>query len=85
MDPLTRITTLRDEIRYHEERYYVLDAPEITDDAFDLLMRELQALEREHPDLITPDSPTQRVAGRPDAGVSDGRAFLADAQPGQRL
>jgi DNA ligase (NAD+) len=65
MDPLTRINELRAEIRYHEERYYVLNDPEITDDAFDALVKELEALERSHPDLVTPDSPTQRVAGRP--------------------
>jgi DNA ligase (NAD+) len=65
MDPLTRINELRAEIRHHEERYYVLDDPEITDDAFDALVKELEALERAHPDLVTPDSPTQRVAGRP--------------------
>jgi len=64
MDPLTRIARLRDEIRHHEERYYVLSDPEISDEAFDALIRELEALEREHPDLVTSDSPTQRVAGR---------------------
>jgi DNA ligase (NAD+) len=64
VDPLARINQLRDEIRHHEERYYVHADPEISDEAFDLLLRELEALEREHPDLITPDSPTQRVAGR---------------------
>lgn len=64
MDPLDRINQLRDEIRHHEERYYVLSDPEITDDVFDRLVRELEALERAHPDLVTPDSPTQRVAGR---------------------
>jgi len=68
MDPVTRINQLRDRIRYHEDRYYVHDDPVITDAAFDALMRELEALEREHPDLVTPDSPTQRVAGRPIEG-----------------
>jgi DNA ligase (NAD+) len=68
MDPLTRINELRDQIRYHEERYYVLADPEITDDAFDALVRDLEALEREHPNLVTADSPTQRVAGRPVEG-----------------
>jgi DNA ligase (NAD+) len=68
MNPAERITTLRDEIRRHEDRYYVLNDPEITDDAFDALVKELEALEREHPDLVTPDSPTQRVAGRPVEG-----------------
>jgi DNA ligase (NAD+) len=65
MDPLTRIEQLRQEIRHHEERYYVYDAPEISDAAFDALVLELVRLEAAHPDLVTPDSPTQRVAGRP--------------------
>lgn len=65
MDPLQRIEALRARIRHHEERYYVHADPEISDAEFDRLMRELEALEREHPDLVTPDSPTQRVAGRP--------------------
>ena len=68
MDPRTRIEALRQQIRSHEERYYVLNDPEITDAAFDALMHELQALEGEHPDLVTPDSPTQRVGGRPTQG-----------------
>ncbi len=68
MDPLTRINELRQQIRYHEERYYVLSDPEISDAAFDGLVKELEALEEQHPDLVTPDSPTQRVAGRPTQG-----------------
>ena len=68
MDPLTRIKELRDEIRHHEELYYVHSAPEISDAEFDRLVRELERLEEEHPDLVTPDSPTQRVAGRPTQG-----------------
>jgi DNA ligase (NAD+) len=64
MDPLSRIDELRREIRHHEERYYIHNDPEIADDTFDALIKELEALEREHPDLVTPDSPTQRVAGR---------------------
>src|SRR5919109_5451270 len=68
MDPIARINELRDAIRHHEERYYVHNDPEITDDAFDALVKELEALEAEHPDLVTPDSPTQRVAGRPVEG-----------------
>ena len=59
------IEKLRDEIRYHENRYYILDDPEISDSEFDRLMRRLQDLEREHPELVTPDSPTQRVGGAP--------------------
>ena len=65
MDPLNRINQLRQEIRYHEERYYIHNAPDISDDEFDRLLHELERLEAEHPDLVTPDSPTQRVAGRP--------------------
>ncbi len=63
-----QIELLRDRIRYHEERYYVLDDPEISDAEFDALMRRLDELEAIHLDLITPDSPTQRVAGRPVEG-----------------
>ena len=64
MDPLDRINQLRDLIRHHEERYYVHADPEISDAEFDRLLHELEALEARHPDLVTPDSPTQRVAGR---------------------
>jgi DNA ligase (NAD+) len=63
-----RILQLRDEIRRHEELYYVHATPEISDTDFDQLMRELQALETAHPELVTPDSPTQRVGGRPVEG-----------------
>ncbi len=59
------IEKLRKEIRYHEHRYYVLNDPEISDFEFDKLMRRLHDLEREHPDLVTSDSPTQRVGGQP--------------------
>src|SRR3970282_941037 len=64
MDPSSRIDDLRRLIRHHEERYYVANQPEIADAEFDDLMRELQQLEAEHPSLVTPDSPTQRVSGR---------------------
>src|SRR5579884_935180 len=56
---------LREQIRHHNYRYYVLDSPEITDAEYDALMRRLEALEREHPELLTPDSPTQRVGAAP--------------------
>src|SRR3954468_17262431 len=59
---------LREQLRYHENRYYVLDDPEISDAEYDLLMRELKALEEKHPELITPESPTQRVGGKPREG-----------------
>jgi DNA ligase (NAD+) len=64
LDPATRIEELRRQIRYHEDRYYVESQPEITDAEFDELLRELRNLERDHPDLVTIDSPTQRVGGR---------------------
>ncbi len=64
-DPSSRAEALRQLIDYHDYRYYVLDDPEIPDTEYDRLFRELQALEAAHPDLITPESPTQRVGGRP--------------------
>src|SRR5690349_3353842 len=63
-----KIDALREKIRYHEHRYYVLDNPEISDAEFDRLMNELKKLEAERPDLVTPDSPTQRVGGKPREG-----------------
>jgi len=63
-----KIDALRDKIRQHEYRYYVLDDPEISDAEFDKLMEQLKHLEAEHPDLIMPDSPTQRVGGKPREG-----------------
>jgi DNA ligase (NAD+) len=64
-DMQKKIDALRDKIRHHEHRYYVLDNPEISDAEFDKLMDELIALETEHPELLTADSPTQRVGGKP--------------------
>src|SRR6202140_3717907 len=64
-----KIEALRDKIRHHEYRYFVLDDPEISDAEFDQLMIQLKKLEAEHPALITPDSPTQRVGGKPREGV----------------
>jgi DNA ligase (NAD+) len=63
-----KIEALREKIRHHEYLYYVLDNPELTDAQFDKLMNELKRLEAEHPELITPDSPTQRVGGKPREG-----------------
>ncbi len=60
-----RIDALREQIRYHDRKYYVEAAPEISDVEYDRLLRELQDLERAHPDLITPDSPTQRIGDAP--------------------
>jgi DNA ligase (NAD+) len=63
-----KIESLRDKIRHHESLYYILDSPEISDAEFDKLMQQLKQLETEHPDLITSDSPTQRVGGKPREG-----------------
>jgi DNA ligase (NAD+) len=60
-----KIEKLRTEIRHHDQLYYVLDKPAISDQAYDKLFRALHALEKEHPELVTPDSPTQRVGGEP--------------------
>ena len=62
-----RAQTLRDELETHNYRYYVLDTPTVSDAEYDALFRELQALEAAHPALVTPDSPTQRVGGKPAA------------------
>ena len=70
MTPAERINELRALIRYHEERYYVLNDPEIADAEFDALMKELERLESENPDLVTEDSPTRRVGGRVAAGFA---------------
>ena len=62
------IEALREKIRFHEYRYYVIDDPEISDAEFDRLMNELKKIEAEHPELVTLDSPTQRVGGKPREG-----------------
>ena len=67
--PVEQIDQLRDRIRYHEHRYFVLDDPEIADRDFDELFRQLRQLEAGHPELVTPDSPTQRVGGKPGQGL----------------
>src|SRR5450755_2232015 len=67
-DVQQKINALREKIRHHERRYYVLDDPEISDAEFDRLVNELKALEAQHPELITADSPTQRVGGKPREG-----------------
>src|SRR6266568_3422269 len=66
-DPAQRVKELREQIEYHNERYYGLDDPTVSDAEFDELMRELQGLEESYPDLRTPDSPTQQVSGAPSA------------------
>jgi len=73
----SRIEKLRDDIRHHEYLYYGLDKPEISDADFDAMMRELIALEAEHPELLTADSPTQRVGGKP----KEGFAKVAHSRP----
>jgi len=72
-DPTKNIEALREKIRFHEYRYYVLDDPEISDAEFDRLMNELKKIEAEHPALVTPDSPTQRVGGKPREGFVKAR------------
>lgn len=75
-----QIADLREKIRYHEHRYYVLDDPEISDAKYDALLNELKRLEAEHPELVTPESPTQRVGGAPREGfvtVRHQRAMLS--------
>ena len=66
-DAAQRVEELRAQIAYHDTRYYELDAPEVTDADYDALVRELRQIEEHHPELVTPDSPTQRVAGAPSA------------------
>ncbi len=75
-----KIEKLRNQLRRHEHLYYVLDAPEISDAAYDALMNELKKLEAAHPDHVTPDSPTQRVGGKPAEGfkkAQHSRAMLS--------
>lgn len=68
LTPDQQIQVLRDDLRHHEHLYYVLDAPELTDAQYDERMERLKALEAQHPELITTDSPTQRVGGKPREG-----------------
>jgi DNA ligase (NAD+) len=69
-DIARRAEALRALLQYHAHRYYVLDAPEIPDAEYDRLFQELQTLEAAHPELLTPDSPTQRVLGQVLAGFT---------------
>jgi DNA ligase (NAD+) len=89
-DPATRAKELRRELEYHGYRYYVLDDPEIGDDAYDALLDELRAIEAEYPELLTPDSPTQRVGGEPVSDLVKVRhpepmLSLANARSGEEL
>jgi DNA ligase (NAD+) len=72
-----QVQTLREEIRHHEHLYYVLDSPEITDAQYDALLNRLKKLEEQHPELLTTDSPTQRVGGKP----REGFAKMAHSRP----
>src|SRR5437016_10738058 len=75
------IAELREKLRYHEYRYYVLDEPEISDAAYDRLMERLKEREAAHPELVRQDSPTVRVGGAPREGGQTGR----HARPMQSL
>ena len=80
LDIRERIAELRNLIRRHDYLYYIKERPEVSDAEYDILMRELRKIEEDHPDLITPDSPTQRVAGAPSEGfaeVTHHRAMLS--------
>jgi DNA ligase (NAD+) len=77
LTPDQQIEALRDELRHHEYMYYVMDAPEWTDAQYDARMNELKRLEAEHPELVTADSPTQRVGGKP----KEGFAKVAHSRP----
>src|SRR5215212_6259510 len=66
-----KIEKLRDEIRRHDELYYVENSPEVSDREYDQLLEDLQKVEEAHPELVTPDSPTQRVGGRPAEGFPE--------------
>ena len=75
--PAAQIEGLREQLRHHEYLYYVLDSPEWSDARYDVAMNQLRALEAEHPEWITPDSPTQRVGGKP----REGFAKVAHSRP----
>src|ERR1700728_1613669 len=80
LTPDQQIQALRDELRHHEHLYYVMDAPELTDAQYDALLNRLKKLEAAHPELVTADSPTQRVGGKPKEGfvkVAHSRQMLS--------
>jgi DNA ligase (NAD+) len=68
LTPAQQIEALREDLRHHEHLYYVLDVPTLSDAEYDRRLHRLRALEAAHPELITPDSPTQRVGGKPRDG-----------------
>ena len=69
-DPAAEISRLREQIRHHDRKYYVQAAPEISDLDYDRLMDRLKRLEAEHPELVTPDSPTRRIGDQPVEGLT---------------
>src|ERR1700722_1784320 len=77
LTPDQQIQALRDELQHHEHLYYVMDAPELTDAQYDALLNRLKKLEAAHPELMTADSPTQRVGGKP----KEGFAKVAHSRP----
>src|SRR5947209_6135480 len=79
-NPALRAEELRNQLREASHRYYVLDAPTLSDAEYDRLFRELEQLEADHPDLITPDSPTRRLGAAPPAGTRR-RGRLASPTP----
>jgi DNA ligase (NAD+) len=90
VDAAARAARLREQLAYHGHRYYVLDDPEIGDDEYDALLDELRAIEAEHPELRTPDSPTQRVGGAPVSALEKVRHLqpmlsLANARSDEEL
>ena len=89
-DPAKRAAELREQLEHHGYRYYVLDDPEIGDDQYDALIDELRGIEADHPELRTPDSPTQRVGGEPVSDLikvthPEPMLSLANARSGEEL
>ncbi len=84
-DVLARVKELREQINYHNYRYYVLDDPVVSDAEFDRLLKELTRLEEQYPELVTPDSPTQRVGAAPLEKFETVAAPAAHDLPGERL
>ena len=76
MDPVAKAAELRRQIEHHDYRYYVLNEPEISDSEYDRLFRELKNLEEAHPEVRTPDSPTQRVGTPPIEGFEQHRHLI---------
>jgi DNA ligase (NAD+) len=73
VDLRSRVEELREQVRYHNRRYHIEDTPEISDAEYDALYKELEELEAANPELVTPDSPTQRVGGEPLEGFEQVR------------